>query len=105
MIAANSIRFATEDDAHALRGLAELDSQRPLTGDVLIAQINGIPAAALSLRDGRAIADPFQRTDHLLANLRMRARATRAYDITPSVRERVLAALPARRGSAITVYP
>jgi hypothetical protein len=105
MIAANSIRFATEEDAGTLKALAELDSQQPLGGQVLIAEIDGAPAAALSLADGRAIADPFKRTDHLIANLRMRARAMRSYEVTPSLPQRLLAALPARRGSSITVYP
>jgi hypothetical protein len=107
MIAANRhyVRLATEDDAFALSGLAELDSQQPLAGRVLVGQINGTPAAALSLRDGRVIADPFQRTDHLVAALRMRAGAIRAFEVTPSLRERLLVALPAQRGSSVTVYP
>ena len=105
MIAANGIRYATEDDAGALRSLAELDSQHPLEGRVLIAHIDGTIAAALSLKDGRVIADPFQRSDHHVAKLRMRAGAIRAHEVTPSLRDRLLAALPARRGSSITVYP
>jgi hypothetical protein len=107
MISANAhqIRFATDKDADWLKRLAETDSQQPLDGRVLIGQIDGTPAAALSLHDGRVIADPFERTDHLVANLRMRAGAIRAYEVTPSLRERLLAALPARRGNAIVVYP
>lgn len=107
MISANAhqIRFATDEDGDALRRLAESDSQKPLDGRVLIGQIDGTPAAALSLQDGRSVADPFERTDHLVANLRMRAGAIRAYEVTPSLRERLLAALPARRGNAIVVYP
>ena len=51
MFAANTyeVRLATEDDADALRRLAELDSRTPLAGRVLIGQIAGSPAAALSL--------------------------------------------------------
>ena len=105
MISANSIRYATGQDHDALSKLAELDSQKPLGGRVLVAHHNGTPAAALSLDDGRVIADPFQRTDHLVANLRMRAGAIRAFEITPSVRERVLAALPTQRGNSVVVYP
>ena len=118
MISANSIRYATGDDTNALRCLAELDSQHPLEGRVLIAHIDSTVVAALSLKDGRVIADPFQRTDHpvvvtpplqLLAHhvakLRMRAGAIRAHEVTPSLRDRLLAALPARRGNSITVYP
>ena len=105
MISANSIRYATGDDTNALRCLAELDSQHPLEGRVLIAHIDSTVVAALSLKDGRVIADPFQRTDHHVAKLRMRAGAIRAHEVTPSLRDRLLAALPARRGNSITVYP
>ena len=51
------------------------------------------------------IADPFQGTDHLVANLRMRAGAIRAFEITPSLRERLVAALPSQRGNSVVVYP
>jgi hypothetical protein len=104
MISATLIRFASRHDSNSLRDLAELDSQKPLDGRVLVAQHDGTPAAALSLDDGSVIADPFQRTDHLVANLRMRAGAIRAYEITPSVRERVRAALPSQRGNSVVVY-
>jgi hypothetical protein len=104
MISATLIRFATRHDSDSLRDLAELDSRKPLDGRVLVADLDGTPAAALSLDDGRVIADPFQRTDHLVANLRMRAGAIRAYEVTPSVRERVLAALPSQRGNSVVVY-
>ena len=46
-----------------------------------------------------------QRGGHLVANLRMRAGAIRAFEITPSVRERMLAALPSQRGNSVVVYP
>ena len=104
MISATLIRIATRHDSDWLRDLAELDSRKPLDGRVLVADLDGTPAAALSLDDGRVIADPFQRTDHLVANLRMRAGAIRAYEVTPSVRERVLAALPSQRGNSVVVY-
>jgi hypothetical protein len=104
MISATLIRFATRHDSDSLRDLAELDSRKPLDGRVLVADLDGTTAAALSLDDGRVIADPFQRTDHLVANLRMRAGAIRAYEVTPSVRERVLAALPSQRGNSVVVY-
>jgi hypothetical protein len=64
--------LATHDDADALRRLADLDSRTPLAGRVLIGEIAGSPAAALSLDDDRVVADPFRRTDHLVACLRSR---------------------------------
>jgi len=105
MISANSIRYATEQDTQTLERLAELDSQPPLSGPVLIAELGGIPAAALSIGGGRVIADPFLGTDHLVANLRMRAGAIRAFEVTPSLRERLVAALPSQRGNSVVVYP
>ena len=87
------IRSATDADAAALRRLAALDSARPLTGRVLIGEIAGQPAAALSLKTGAAIADPFQRTERLRMYLRMRGAAVEAVDREPSLRERMLDAV------------
>ena len=85
------IRRATEDDAYALSRLAELDGQRPLGGQVLIGEIDGRAAAAISLIDYRVVADPFEATATLGAMLRMRAQAIHAYHRTPSLRQRMLA--------------
>jgi len=95
MFGANSykLRLATEDHADALRRLAELDSRAPLAGRVLIGEIAGSPAAAPSVSDDRVIADPFRRTDHLVARLRIRAADIRAHEATPSLSERTRAAL------------
>jgi hypothetical protein len=51
---AYNIRKSTEADESGLRRLAELDSQRALTGEALVAEIDGKPAAAISLADGLA---------------------------------------------------
>ena len=59
------MRLATEHDADDLRRLAALDSARPLTGRILIGEIDGVPAAARSLETGRTIADPFLPTARL----------------------------------------
>ena len=66
-----SIRQATTEDAFALRRLAALDDSRPLTGTVLIAEEAGEMRAAISVDDGRAIANPFARTAELVDMLRM----------------------------------
>ena len=68
-----SIRPSRPDDDVALLRLAFLDSQDPLEGEALIAFVDDQPAAALSLDDGRVIADPFRRTADLVALLRIRA--------------------------------
>jgi len=90
---AYTIRQATEDDEHALKRLAELDSARPLSRPALIGEIAGQPAAAISLRDGRSVADPFESTVTLRQLLRMRFGALQSYSRTPSLNERLRAAL------------
>lgn len=97
------IRFATEEDADTLRSLAERASQQPLGGRVLIGELDGTPAAALSLQDGRVLAESSHRTARLVVALRLRAGTIRAYEATPSLRERLVKALPPYRGSTIVV--
>lgn len=105
MFAANAyrIRFATVEDAATLGRLAERYYQQRLVGRMLIGEIDGTPAAALSLHDGRVITDSSRPTDRLIVTLRMRAGAIHAFETTPSLRERLLAALPAERGGSIVV--
>jgi hypothetical protein len=87
------IRHAIAADERAIAELAELDSQRPLIGPALIGEIDGQPAAAISLADGRVVADPFQATARLRPLLRMRSQALQAAARTPSITERVRAAI------------
>ena len=75
---AYTVRPATEADEQHLLRLAVLDCQRELTGSALIGEINGTPAAAMSLADGRIVADPFAPTEALVAHLRIRAHAIHA---------------------------
>ena len=65
------IRAARGSDGGALRDLAELDSQRPLAGDVLIAEQDGAIVAALA--GDRVIADPFRPTADVIDLLRVRS--------------------------------
>jgi hypothetical protein len=88
------IRMAGDDDALALHRLARLDAQDPLAGPVLVGEISGTVVAAVSLADDRSITDPFVPTDHLLIALRARAKGIRAFEHTPSLRERIRAAVP-----------
>jgi hypothetical protein len=70
-----TLRVASRDDHDVLVRLAALDSSRALRGDALLALVDGVPLAALSLADGRVVADPFHPSDHLVALLRVRATA------------------------------
>jgi hypothetical protein len=69
-----TIRLAVPTDAPALRRLAQLDSApAPEQVPMLVAAADGELCAALPL-DGRpAIADPFRRTDEIVAMLAARA--------------------------------
>ena len=95
------IRPATGRDDITLESLAALDSQRPLSGPVLIGESDGRAVAAISLADGRVVGDPFVPTAQLAALLRMRASALVAYERRPSLRERIRAALAGRRPVAV----
>src|SRR3954447_4456636 len=87
------IRPATADDDSALERLAALDSQRPIASPALIGERDGRVVAAISLADGRVVADPFVPTAQLVAVMRMRAGALRAHAEQPSLRERIRAGL------------
>src|SRR3954468_2670559 len=89
------IRLATRFDDDELRSLAALDSMRPLAGPVIVAQSDGRIDAALSLEDGRAIADPFRPTAGLVDVLRTRAARLRGDQAAPA-RLRRLGLLAAR---------
>jgi hypothetical protein len=66
------IRPAYPDDAAALERLARLDSRRPLTGPMTVAERDGVLLAARTA-DGRTIADPFAPTADLVALLGVHA--------------------------------
>ena len=71
-----TLRPAGSEDARTLSDLAQLDSARPLSGQVLVAETESGPLAALELSTGRTIADPFRRTAESVGLLRTFARAT-----------------------------
>jgi hypothetical protein len=69
-----TIRQATSADAFTLRRLAALDDRPALRGDVLLAEHAGEVRAALSLENGRSVANPFAATAELVEMLRMHSR-------------------------------
>jgi len=81
-----AIRFANTHDAAALDRLAQLDSSVVPAAPQLIAEEDGQIVAALSARDGAAIADPFTYSADSLELLRRRARQL---GTTPRVRGRL----------------
>ena len=97
MFSANAyvIRKATIDDQAVLERLAALDGQKPLSGRALIGEIDGVPAAAVSMADGRVVADPFKLTAHLVPVLIMRRRSLQAFAERPSLPARLRAGMAA----------
>ena len=69
-----TIRQATSADQFTLRRLAALDDHAALHGEVLMAEQAGEVRAALSLQDGRSIANPFAATASLVEMLRAHSR-------------------------------
>jgi len=87
------IRAAIDADQPALCWLADVDGRPHRTGPALIGELDCAPATAISLDDGSVVANPFKRTGQLAVHLRMRASGLRAHERTPSVGERIRAAL------------
>ena len=73
-----TIRTSRSADAPELARLAELDSQRLPTGELLVAEVCDEIVAAYAPSSSRAIADPFRRTADLIDMLKLRAMATPA---------------------------
>jgi hypothetical protein len=71
------IRRAIEDDAVALRRLAQLDGARLPDGDILVAEADGEIRAALRIEDSAYVADPFFPSKALVGMLDTRAKAIR----------------------------
>jgi hypothetical protein len=68
-----TIRRATAADEFAVRRLSALDSAFPPTGEVLLAEVGDELWAALSVKTGRAVADPFRPSADVVELLRFRA--------------------------------
>ena len=68
-----TVRLARSSDSRQLLSLAALDSARAPEGPTLVAEVEGRIVAAVPLAGGRAIADPFRRTAHLVQVLELRA--------------------------------
>lgn len=68
-----TIRLGAPRHEHRLAKLAELDSSRTPAQPVLLAEVDGQLAAAISLSDGTIVADPFRPTADVVDVLRVRA--------------------------------
>ena len=68
-----TIRFSSPDDAEELERLAIIDSKRAPVGSTLVAEVEGAIVAALPLRRGEPLADPFRPTQDIVRLLELRA--------------------------------
>jgi hypothetical protein len=68
-----SVRRPSPEDAAALQRLAQLDSVHSPRGPFLLAEVGDELRAALSLSDGKMLADPFHPTERLVELLTKRA--------------------------------
>ena len=75
-----TIRPAREADESLVLRLAALDSSPAPRGDVLLAERDGRPVAAVGIADGRTVADPFTATADMTAVLQIRAKQLRIAD-------------------------
>jgi hypothetical protein len=72
-----TIRLAGEDDAPALRRLAQLDGAGLPEGELLVAESDGELRAALRIADSAYVADPFFPSRELVGLLDVRAKRMR----------------------------
>jgi hypothetical protein len=72
-----AIRCASEADRAILQRLATLDSVDATPGEMLIAEVDGEPVAAIHVASGATIADPFRETTAVAELLRLRAKRLR----------------------------
>jgi hypothetical protein len=83
------IRPATADDSMALRRLAAAAGASVLGGRILVAEVDGVVAAALSRDENRTIADGALAPSYLTGMLQLRAYGLAAVERQPSLAERI----------------
>jgi hypothetical protein len=74
-----AIHLFGDADLAAVRSVAERDSRPVPEGALLVAEVDGEVAAALSLATGEVVADPFRPTSAVVDMLRLRARQLRPH--------------------------
>ncbi|MGI8864254.1 MAG: hypothetical protein ACR2JH_07630 [Solirubrobacteraceae bacterium] len=75
-----TLRYGFPDDAEAIARLSTLDSSEVPRLPILLAEVAGELRAAISLADGRVVANPFYSTAMLVDLLHTRAEQLRRVD-------------------------
>ena len=70
-----TIRAARAEDMDAVARVAGRDTEELPAGPLLVAKVSDDVRAAISLKDGTIVADPFHRTAELVEMLKIRAAA------------------------------
>ena len=91
-----TLRLATSADRAALARLADLEQTTRPAEPVLVGELMQRPVAALSLRDGSVIADPFTPTAELIELMRLRARQRPSASVSASPERATARGLPPR---------
>jgi ketosteroid isomerase-like protein len=78
-----AVRRGRHADNAVLATLAGLAGSRPLTGERVVAAVDGRIVAAVSLHDGRVIADPFADTAEAVEVLRLHTAGGRSSAARP----------------------
>jgi hypothetical protein len=79
-----TLRLADSDDAAALHRLAVFYDRRPLSGPVLLAEVDGELQAALTLDGRRELMDPLRPCAALVELLALRAKHLRQQTPSPA---------------------
>jgi hypothetical protein len=69
----HTVRPATEADVPTLNRLARLGRRHPLGGRILVAEVEGVAVAAMSVDEQRLVVDPVRSSPFAVMALRMRA--------------------------------
>ena len=72
-----NISFSTDADRSRVAELAELDGKAAPQGEALLAEVDGRLVAAVGVRDGISVSDPFVLTEQALELLELRAEQER----------------------------
>ena len=73
-----TVELRLSECRNELERLAALSEKPAADGEWLVADVDGVPVAALSLEDGSTLADPFKPTAQVLSLLQLRARQVAA---------------------------
>jgi hypothetical protein len=85
-----TVRLAEAADETMLYRLASLDSSRLPAGPLLVGEISGGIQAAVPVKGGRGIANPFVRTAELMTLLELRAAQLREQGLGEVEKARVI---------------